>query len=95
MENIKKSFSENKTFVITLLICVLLTLSMMLLLHKHNNSISSSTNNNDISTEDIALKDFEPYITELSEINLSLKKCINGVTINSKLSSRILSCLWT
>ena len=48
-------------------------------------------NNNDISTEDTALKNFEPYITELSEINLSLKKCINGVTINSKSASSILN----
>ena len=91
MESIKKSFFENKTFVITLLICVFLTSSMMLLLHNRNNSISSSANNNDISTEDTALKDFEPYITELSEINLSLKKCINGVTINSKSASSILN----
>ena len=91
MENIKKSFFENKTFVITLLICVFLTSSMMLLLHNRNNSISSSANNNDISTEDTALKNFEPYITELSEINLSLKKCINGVTINSKSASSILN----
>ena len=50
-----------------------------------------SANNNDISTEDTALKNFEPYITELSEINLSLKKCINGVTINSKSASSILN----
>ena len=91
MENIKKSFSENKTFVITLLICVILTSSMMLLLHKRNNSISSTNDNNDIVIKDTALKDFEPYITELSEINLSLKKCINGVTINSKSASSILN----
>ena len=91
MENIKKSFSENKTFVITLLICVILTSSMMLLLHKRNNSISSTNDNNDIVIEDTALKNFEPYITELSEINLSLKKCINGVTINSKSASNILN----
>lgn len=75
MENIKKSFSENKTFVITLLICVIITSSMMLLLHKRNNSISSNTNNNNIIIEDTALKDFEPYISELSKINLSLKEC--------------------
>ena len=91
MENIKKSFSENKTFVITLLICVILTSSMMLLLHKRNNSISSNTNNNDISIEDTALQDFEPYISELSKINLSLKECINGITINSKSTSSILN----
>lgn len=91
MENIKKSFSENKTFVITLLICVIITSSMMLLLHKRNNSISSNTNNNDISIEDTALQDFEPYISELSKINLSLKECINGVTINSKSTSSILN----
>ena len=91
MENIKKSFSENKTFVITLLICVILTSSMMLILHKRNNSISSNTNNNDIIIEDTALKDFEPYISELSKINLSLKECINGVTINSKSTSDILN----
>ena len=91
MENIKKSFSENKTFVITLLICVFLTSSMMLLLHKPNNSISSTTNNKDIIINDSALKDFEPYVTELSKINLSLKKCINGVTINSKSASSILN----
>lgn len=91
MENIKKSFSENKTFVITLLICVILTSSMMLLLHKRNNSISYNTNNNDISIEDTALQDFEPYISELSKINLSLKECINGVTINSKSTSSILN----
>ena len=91
MENIKKSFSENKTFVITLLICVIITSSMMLLLHKRNNSISSNTNNNDIIIENTALKDFEPYISELSKINLSLKECINGVTINSKSTSSILN----
>lgn len=91
MENIKKSFSENKTFVITLLICVFLTSSMMLLLHKPNNSISSTTNNKDIIINDSALKDFEPYVTELSKINLSLKKCINGVTINSKSAYSILN----
>ena len=91
MENIKKSFSENKIFVITLLICAIITSSMMLLLHKRNNSISSTNDNNDIVIEDTALKNFEPYITELSEINLSLKKCINGVTINSKSASNILN----
>lgn len=91
MENIKKSFSENKAFVITLLICVFLTSSMMLLLHKHNNSISSTTDNEDIIIKDSALKDFEPYVTELSKINLSLKKCINGVTINSKSAYSILN----
>ena len=91
MENIKKSFSENKTFVITLLICVIITSSMMLLLHKRNNSISSNTNNNDIIIKDTALKDFEPYISELSKINLSLKECINGITINSKSTSSILN----
>ncbi|WP_133016812.1 hypothetical protein [Clostridium cuniculi] len=91
MENIKKSFSENKIFVITLLICAIITSSMMLLLHKRNNSISYTADNNDIVIEDTALKNFEPYITELSEINLSLKKCINGVTINSKSASSILN----
>lgn len=91
MENIKKSFSENKIFVITLLICAIIASSMMLLLHKRNNSISYTADNNDIVIEDTALKNFEPYITELSEINLSLKKCINGVTINSKSASSILN----
>lgn len=91
MENIKKSFSENKTFVITLLICVILTSSMMLLLHKRTNSISYTSDNNYIVIEDTALKDFEPYISELSKINLSLKECINGVTINSKSTSSILN----
>ena len=91
MENIKKSFSENKIFVITLLICAIITSSMMLLLHKRNNSISYTADNNDIVIEDTALKNFEPYITELSEINLSLKKCINGVTINSKSAYSILN----
>ena len=64
---------------------------MMLLLHKRNNSISSNTNNNDIIIKDTALKDFEPYISELSKINLSLKECINGITINSKSTSSILN----
>ncbi len=91
MENIKKSFSENKTFVITLLISAILTLSMMLVLHKSNNSISYITNNSELIIEDTASKDFEPYINELSEINLSFKKCINGVTINSKSASSILN----
>ena len=91
MENIKKSFSENKTFVTTLLICVILTSSMMLLLHKRTNSISYTSDNNYIVIEDTALKDFEPYISELSKINLSLKECINGVTINSKSTSSILN----
>ena len=91
MENIKKSFFENKIFVITLLICAIIASSMMLLLHKRNNSISYTADNNDIVIEDTALKNFEPYITELSEINLSLKKCINGVTINSKSASSILN----
>ena len=72
MENIKKSFSENKTFVITLVISVMLTSSMMLVLHKSTNSISYITNNNELIIEDNASKDFEPYIYELSEINLSL-----------------------
>lgn len=91
MENIKKSFSENKIFVIALLISVILTSSMMLVLHKSTNSISYITNNSELIIEDNASKDFEPYINELSEINLSLKKCINGVTINSKSASSILN----
>ena len=91
MENIKKSFSENKIFVIALLISIILTSSMMLVLHKSTNSISYITNNNELIIEDNASKDFEPYINELSEINLSLKKCINGVTINSKSASSILN----
>ena len=91
MENVKKSFSENKAFVITLLICVISTSSMMLLLHKRNNYISYTTDNNNIFIEDTALKDFEPYISELYQINLSLKECINGVTINSKSTYSILN----
>lgn len=91
MENIKKSFSENKIFVIALLISIILTSSMMLVLHKSTNSISYITNNSELIIEDNASKDFEPYINELSEINLSLKKCINGVTINSKSASSILN----
>ncbi|WP_304680989.1 hypothetical protein [uncultured Clostridium sp.] len=92
MEKIKKSFSENKTFIITLLICIFLTSSsMMILLYRHNNSTSSSTDTSEIITEDTSLKDFEPYITELSKINTSLKKCINGLTINSKSASNILN----
>ena len=92
MEKIKKSFSENKTFIITLLICIFLTSSsMIILLYRHNNSTSSSTDTSEIITEDTSLKDFEPYITELSKINTSLKKCINGLTINSKSASNILN----
>ena len=71
MEKIKKSFSENKTFIITLLICIFLTSSsMIILLYRHNNSTSSSTDTSEIITEDTSLKDFEPYITELSKINV-------------------------
>lgn len=91
MENIKKSFSENKIFVIALLTTIILTSSMMLVLHKSTNSISYITNNSELIIEDNASKDFEPYIYELSEINLSLKKCINGVTINSESASSILN----
>lgn len=91
MESIKKSFNENKIFVITLLICIVLTSSIMLLLHKNNNSIFPVNDNSNIVNKDASLKEFEPYITELSEINLSLKKCINGLTINSKSASSILN----
>lgn len=91
MENIKQKFSENKAFIITLLICVVLTSSMMILLYKNNNSTSSVTENKNIITEESSIKEFQSYVTELSKINLSLKKCINGVTINSSSASTILN----
>ena len=91
MENIKKLLIENKTFVISLLICFIFTSTLMLVLYKRNNTISSVTDNNSIIVEDSTLKEFEPYITELLKINLSLKKCINGVTINSKSAYSILN----
>lgn len=91
MENIKQKFSENKAFIITLLICVVLTSSMMILLYKNNNSTSSVNENKNILTEESSIKEFQSYVTELSKINLSLRKCINGVTINSSSASTILN----
>lgn len=91
MENIKKVFSENKLFIIILLTCVICTSSIMILLYKNNKSTSSVDESKNIFSEDISLKEFEPYVTELSKINSSLKKCINGVTINTKSSSSILN----
>lgn len=91
MENIKNKFSKNKAFFITLLICVILTSSMMILLYKNNNSTSSVNDSNNISIEESYTKEFQSYATEIYKINLSLKKCINGVTINSSSTSNILN----
>lgn len=92
MENIKDAFSKNKTFIITLLICVTLTSYMMILLYKNNNNFTPSINEStNISTEESYIKEFQSYVTELYKINLSLKKCINGVTINSSSTSNILN----
>lgn len=91
MENIKKFFLTNKTFIITLLICVILTSSMMILLYKNNNSTPSVNESKNIFTEENYIKEFQSYATEIYKINLSLKKCINGVTINSSSTSSILN----
>lgn len=91
MENIKKKFSENKAFIITLLICVILTSSMMILLYKNNNSTPSVNGDKNIFTEESYIKEFQSYVAEIYKINLSLKKCINGITINSSSASNILN----
>ena len=83
MENIKKTLSDNKIFLITLSIGVIVTSTMMILLYKNNNAIQTLSNNGLIIT-DTSSKEFEPYVTELSSINSTLKDCISGVTVNTK-----------
>ena len=57
---------------------------------KNNNAIQTLSNNGLIIT-DTSSKEFEPYVTELSSINSTLKDCISGVTVNTKSASSILS----
>ena len=90
MENIKKTLSDNKIFLITLSIGVIVTSTMMILLYKNNNAIQTLSNYGLIIT-DTSSKEFEPYVTELSSINSTLKDCISGVTVNTKSASSILS----
>ena len=90
MENIKKSFSKNRILIITLSICVFFTLCICFISLKEDTTNSSTNYTNGI-VKDFILKEYEPYINELSEINTSMKKCINGVTINSKSASIILN----
>ena len=90
MENLKKSLSKNRILIITLSICVFFTLCIFFISLKEDTTNSSNNYTNGI-VKDFILKEYEPYINELSEINTSMKKCINGVTINSKSASIILN----
>ena len=89
MENIKKFLSDNKIFLITLSISVIVTSSMMILLYKNNHSIE--TLNNNLSITDNFVNELEPYATKLTSINSSLKKCIKGTTIDTKSTLNILN----
>ena len=51
MENIKKTLSDNKIFLITLSIGVIVTSTMMILLYKNNNAIQTLSNNGLIITD--------------------------------------------
>ena len=57
MENIKKTLSDNKIFLITLSIGVIVTSTMMILLYKNNNAIQTLSNNGLIIT-DTSSKEF-------------------------------------
>ena len=89
LENIKKFLSDNKIFLITLSISVIVTSSMMILLYKNNHSIE--TLNNNLSITDNFVNELEPYATKLTSINSSLKKCIKGTTIDTKSTLNILN----
>lgn len=89
MENIKKFLSDNKIFLITLSISVIVTSSTMILLYKNNHSIK--TLNNNLSITDNFVNELEPYATKLTSINSSLKKCIKGTTIDTKSTLNILN----
>ena len=89
LENIKKFLSDNKIFLITLSISVIVTSSTMILLYKNNHSIE--TLNNNLSITDNFVNELEPYATKLTSINSSLKKCIKGTTIDTKSTLNILN----
>lgn len=89
MENIKKFLYDNKIFLITLSIGVIVTSSMMILLYKNNKSIE--TFNTNLPITDNSVSKFKPYTNKLTSINSSLKKCINGTTIDTKSTLNILN----
>lgn len=86
MEQIKKILIKNKVFIITLLTCVFLTSSIMVLIYKKLKHTTYTDSSKNIIIKDTVNKEFEPYVTELIDINLTLKKCINGLTIDTKTS---------
>ena len=69
MENIKKTLSDNKIFLITLSIGVIVTSTMMILLYKNNNAIQTLSNNGLIIT-DTSSKEFEPYVLNFLPLTL-------------------------
>lgn len=89
MSNIKEKIISNKLFLITLLICVILTSSIMIFIYKHNTS-SVSTKIDPIKDSTID-EEFTPYLQKFYNINLSLKDCINGLTIDTKNTISILN----
>ena len=89
MENIKEKIINNKLFLITLLICVTLTSSIMLLIYKHNTS--SVSIKIDPITDSTIDEEFTPYLQKFYDINLSLKDCVNGLTIDTKNTISILN----
>lgn len=91
MENIKEKIINNKLFLITLLICVTLTSSIMLLIYKHNTS--SVSIKIDPITDSTIDEEFTPYLQKFYDINLSLKDCVNGLTIDTKNTISILNSL--
>lgn len=89
VENIKKFILDNKIFLM-LLTCLILTFCIMICTKSNINSVDTHKSKNVLIEESIN-KDFENYVNQLNSINLSLRKCINGVTINSKSASIILN----
>ena len=69
MENIKKTLSDNKIFLITLSIGVIVTSTMMILLYKNNNAIQTLSNNGLIIT-DTSSKEFEPMLLNFLPLTL-------------------------
>lgn len=89
MNNIKEKIINNKLFLITLLMCVILTSSIMIFIYKHNTrSVSIEID----PIKDSAIdEEFTPYLQKFYSINLSLKDCTNGLTIDTKNSISILN----
>ena len=88
MSKLKKIFKSNIFFIIALFFCVILAFAILNSIYKSKNFFPTVLNNNDT---DNVISLIQPSIDTFNSINASTKKCINGLSIDSKNSVDILN----